>query len=227
MEGTMIAFLSLHISGMLGVKLCLDSFHWFRVHCGFCRCFPRPSGTSQCTSSPSRLFLKVKRIRQFASTMSFPPQVSILLLCLDRLPYGPDGCIAVTMNPLSTSVLAWVSCSPDPMRAPPLIESLIWVPVIFENCTMLSFFPSFPSFPLLPHFLSSSSPSPPAWGLCGWRTGKGSLTTSAFSLLSQAHPTKGPWRWSLVLRSTYQKAESPPSLSPLFLPIWFSLALDC
>lgn len=68
----MVAFLSLHISGVLGVKLCLDSFHWFRVHCGFCRCFPHPSGTSQCTSSHSRLFLKVKPIRQFASTMSFP-----------------------------------------------------------------------------------------------------------------------------------------------------------
>lgn len=103
---------------------------------------------------------------------------------------------------------------PDPMRAPPLIESLIWVPVIFENCTVLSFFPSFPSSPTPLHFLPSS-PSPPAWGLYGRRTGKGSLTTSAFSLLSQAHPTKGPWKWSLVLRSTPEsRVTSFPSVPP-------------
>ena len=68
----MIAFLSLHTSGILGVKLCLDSFHWLGVYCGFCRCFPHSSGTSQCTLSPSRIFLKVKHIRQFASTMFLP-----------------------------------------------------------------------------------------------------------------------------------------------------------
>lgn len=88
--------------------------------------------------------------------------------------------------------------------------------------TMLSFFPSFPSSPTPPHFLPSS-PSPPAWGLYGRRTGKGSLTTSAFSLLSQAHPTKGPWKWSLVLRSTPRKQSHllPLCSSPsVFLLPW-------
>lgn len=222
-EGTMVAFLSLHTSGILGVKLCLDSFHWLGVHCGFCPCFPHSSGTSQCTSSPSRIFLAVKHQTICQHSVS-SPQVSILPLYLDRLPHGPDGCSAVTPNHPFTSALAWVSYTPDPTRASPLIEPLILVSVIFENCTMFSFFPSFLSFLSPPPFLFFSFSS------CLrtiWQRAREGLpdNLSLLAFVSSAS-YKGPWMWSLVLRFTCQKAEAL-SPSPLFLPICFSLALDC